>query len=56
MSLAFPALADDRRALLVGDGYIGVLVSGKKANRVDRPPGEPIDVPALPLLNSHDPQ
>jgi hypothetical protein len=53
MSLAFP------HWLMIagrGDGYIGVLVSGKKANRVDRPPGEPIDVPALPLVNSHDPQ
>ncbi|MCK1296624.1 hypothetical protein IVB33_20160 [Bradyrhizobium sp. 24] len=56
MSLAFPHWLMIAGALLVGDGYIGVLVSGKKANRVDRPPGEPIDVPALPLVNSHDPQ
>jgi hypothetical protein len=56
MSLAFPHWLMIAGALLVGDGYIGVLVSGKKASRVDRPSGEPIDVPALPLLNSHDPQ
>jgi hypothetical protein len=39
-------------ALLVGAGSIGLLVSGRKADKVDPPPDEPIDLPALPLLNS----
>jgi hypothetical protein len=39
-------------ALLVGAGSIGLLFSGRRADRVDRPPDEPIDLPALRLLNS----
>jgi len=39
-------------ALLVGAGSIGILFSGRKADGVDGPPDEPIDLPALPLLNS----
>jgi len=39
-------------ALLVGAGSIGLLFSGRKADRVDRPQDEPIDLPALPLLKS----
>jgi hypothetical protein len=39
-------------ALLVGAGFVGILVSGGKANEVDPPPEEPIDLPALPILNS----
>ena len=38
-------------ALLVVAGFIGALVSGRKADEVDPPPNEPIDLPALPLLN-----
>jgi hypothetical protein len=32
-------------ALLVVAGFIGVLVSGKKADEVDPPPDEPTDTP-----------
>jgi hypothetical protein len=39
-------------ALLVGAGSVGLLVSQRKADRVDRPLDEPIDLLALPLLNS----
>lgn len=39
-------------ALLVVAGFIGVLVSRSKADKVDPPPDEPIDLPTLPLLNS----
>ena len=39
-------------ALLVGAGSIGLLVSRRKSDEVDPPPDEPIDLPALPLLNS----
>ncbi|WP_369721995.1 hypothetical protein AB8Z38_34485 [Bradyrhizobium sp. LLZ17] len=38
-------------ALLVGAGSIGVLVSRRKADEIDPPPDEPIDLPALPLIN-----
>jgi hypothetical protein len=42
-------------ALLVGAGFIGILVSGKKADEVDPPPAEPTDtsrqqMPPLPRL------
>ncbi|WP_377827449.1 hypothetical protein ACFKHW_21230 [Bradyrhizobium lupini] len=39
-------------ALLVGAGLIGVLVSRRKADEIDPPPDEAIDLPALPLVNS----
>ena len=39
-------------ALLVDAGFIGLLVSRRKADEVNPPPDEPIDLPALPLLNS----
>ncbi|MGY4333317.1 hypothetical protein ACVWWG_007734 [Bradyrhizobium sp. LB7.2] len=39
-------------ALLVGAGSFGLLVSRRKADRVDRALDEPIDLPAFPLLNS----
>ncbi|MGY4496079.1 LPXTG-motif cell wall-anchored protein [Bradyrhizobium sp. GM24.11] len=39
-------------ALLVGAGSIGLLVSRRKSDEVDPPPDGPIDLPALPFLNS----
>jgi hypothetical protein len=48
-------------ALLVVAGFIGILVSGKKADDVDPPPTEPTDtprqqVPPLPRLPDSGPK
>ncbi|MDH2402111.1 hypothetical protein QCM77_19410 [Bradyrhizobium sp. SSUT18] len=43
-------------ALLVVAGFIGALVSGRKADRVDPSPDEPIDPPTLPSLRDPTPK
>ena len=52
MSFELPHWLMIAGALLVGAGFVGVLVSGRKPDEVDAPPEEPIDLPALPILNS----
>ena len=39
-------------ALLVGAGFIGLLVSSRTADEVDPAPDDPIELPALRLPNS----
>ena len=52
MSFELPHWLMIAGALLVGAGFVGVLASGGKPDEVDAPPEEPIDLPALPILNS----
>jgi hypothetical protein len=44
-SLGLPHWLMIAGTLLVVAGFIGVLVSGKKADEVDPPPDEPTDTP-----------